>query len=85
MLTLKAHLLNIFTTSEFKKADGTIVPPKSKLQLLIKESMKNGQSKNRLIDLSIPNSNLEEYRSLIGKEVSVDVGIYGKDYGFYGI
>ena len=85
MLTLKAHLLNIFTTNEFKKADGTIVPPKSKLQLLIKESMKNGQSKNRLIDLSIPNSNLEKYRSLIGKDVSVDVGIYGKDYGFYGI
>ncbi len=84
MLTLKGLLLNIFTTSDFKKEDGTVVLGKTKLQLLVKVPMKNGQSKNELYDLSIPGGKVEQYGSMIGKDVEVDVAVIGK-VTFYGI
>ena len=84
MLTLKGTLLNIFTNSDFTKEDGTVVPGKTKLQLLVKMPMRNGQSKNELHDLSIPQEKIELYRQKIGKEVDVEVAIVGKAI-FYGI
>jgi len=83
MLTLKGTLLNIFTNSDFTKEDGTVVPGKTKLQLLVKMPMRNGQSKNELHDLSIPKEKVELYRQKIGKEVDVEVAIVGKAI-FYG-
>lgn len=84
MLTLKGTLLNIFTNNDFTKDDGTIVEGKTKLQLLVKMPMKNGQSKNELHDLSIPKDKVEIYRQKIGKEVEVEVAMIGKAV-FYGI
>ncbi len=84
MLTLKGTLLNIFTNSDFTKDDGTVVPGKTKLQLLVKMPMRNGQSKNELHDLSIPQEKIELYRQKIGKEVDVEVAVIGKAV-FYGI
>jgi hypothetical protein len=84
MLTLKGTLLNIFTSNDFTKEDGTVIPGKTKLQLLVKMPMRNGQSKNQLHDLSIPQEKIELYRQKIGKEVDVDVAIVGKAI-FYGI
>lgn len=84
MLTLKGQLLNIFTNSDFTKDDGTVVPGKTKLQLLVKMPMRNGQNKNELHDLSIPKEKIELYRQKIGKEVEVEVAIVGKAI-FYGI
>ena len=84
MLKLTGTLLNIFKTNDFTKEDGTVVPGKTKVQLLVKMSMKNGQSKNKLHDLSIPVEKLELYRQKIGKEVEVDVAVIGKVI-FYGI
>lgn len=84
MLTLKGTLLNIFKTSDFTKEDGTVALGKTKLQLLVKMPMRNGQSKNELHDLSIPQEKIELYRQKIGKEVEVDVAVIGKVI-FYGI
>lgn len=84
MLTLKGTLLNIFTNSDFTKEDGTVIEGKTKLQLLVKMPMKNGQSKNELHDLSIPKEKIELYRQKIGKEVEVEVALIGKAV-FYGI
>ena len=84
MLKLTGTLLNIFTNSDFTKEDGSIIPGKTKLQLLVKMPMRNGQSKNELHDLSIPQEKLELYRQKIGKEVEVEVVIIGKAV-FYGV
>ena len=84
MLKLTGTLLNIFTNSDFTKEDGTVVPGKTKLQLLVKMPMRNGQSKNELHDLSIPKEKIELYRQKIGKEVDVSVAVIGKVI-FYGI
>ena len=82
-MLLTGTLLNIFTNSDFTKEDGTVVPGKTKLQLLVKMPMRNGQSKNELHDLSIPQEKVELYRQKIGKEVDVEVAIVGKAI-FYG-
>jgi len=83
-LILKGRLLNIFHSNDFIKEDGTVVPGKSKLQLLIKKPMKQGGFKNELIDLSIPKEKLPGYREKIGKEVEVDVAVVGR-CTFYGV
>ncbi len=84
MLKLTGTLLNIFKTNNFTKEDGTVVPGKTKVQLLVKNPMRNGDTKNELHDLSIPIEKLELYRQKIGKEVEVDVAVIGKVI-FYGI
>lgn len=84
MLKLTGTLLNIFTSSDFTKEDGTVVPGKTKLQLLVKMPMRNGQSKNKLHDLTIPHEKIELYRQKIGKDVDVEVAVIGKAI-FYGI
>lgn len=84
MLKLTGTLLNIFKTNDFTKEDGTVVPGKTKVQLLVKMSMRNGQSKNELHDLSIPIEKIELYSQKIGKEVDVSVAVIGKVV-FYGI
>ena len=62
MLTLKGKLLHIFTGADFKKEDGTIVPGKTKLQLLVQTVLRNGEVKNELLDISIPK---EKYNCLM--------------------
>ena len=84
MLKLTGTLLNIFKTNDFTKEDGTVVPGKTKVQLLVKTSMRNGETKNELHDLSIPIEKLERYHQKIGKEVEVDIAVIGKVI-FYGI
>lgn len=84
MLKLTGTLLNIFTNSDFTKEDGTVVPGKTKLQLLVKMPMRNEQTKNELYDLSIPIEKLELYSQKVGKEVEVTVAFIGKVV-FYGI
>ena len=84
MLKLTGTLLNIFKTNDFTKEDGTVVPGKTKVQLLVKMPMRNGQTKNELHDLSIPIEKLALYQQKIGKEVEVEVAVIGKVI-FYGI
>jgi len=84
MLKLTGTLLNIFKSNDFTKEDGTVVPGKTKLQLLVKMPMKNGQIKNELYDLSIPVEKLEPYKQKVGKEVEVEVALIGKAV-FYGV
>lgn len=84
MLTLKGKLLNIFTTNEYTTAEGKIIPPKTKLQLLTKTPLKNGGTKNELTDLSIPPEKVTKYKGKENSDVEVDVAVIGK-YTFYGI
>ncbi|MBP6497423.1 MAG: hypothetical protein KA253_01980 [Campylobacteraceae bacterium] len=84
MLKMTGHLIALYTSSDFKKEDGTIVPGKTKLQLLTKVTLKNGTTKNELIDISIPLEKLVKYKGKENTDVEVDVAIIGK-CNFYGI
>jgi hypothetical protein len=84
MLILKGKLLNVFMGNSFTKEDGTVVPPKHKLQLLTKVPLKNGATKNQLIDLSIPAEKVAKYKGKENTDVEVEVALMGK-CTFYGV
>ncbi len=87
MLIIKAKLLHIFTSADYtNKETGEISQGKVKLQLLAQTTLKNGEVKNELIDISIPKADYEKYKSKISSTVEVPVGIIAKGYvTYYGI
>ncbi len=86
MLKLSGKLLHIFTGADFKKEDGTIVPGKTKLQLLVQTPLKNGEVKNELLDISIPKDKYNLYKDKTNTMVEVEVSIIAKgQVTFYGI
>ena len=86
-LIMKAKLLHLFINADYtNKETGEISIGKVKLQLLIQSILKNGESKNELIDISIPKSDYEKYKSKVGSTVEVPVGIITKgQVTYYGI
>ncbi len=87
MLIIKAKLLHIFTSADYtNKETGETSQGKVKLQLLAQTTLKNGEVKNELIDISIPKADYEKYKSKIGSTVEVPVGIIVKgNVTYYGI
>lgn len=86
MLILKAKLLNIYKSNDFvNRETNETTLGKVKLQLLSTRKMKDGSDKQELLDISIPAVKLDQYKSKIGQEVSVDVGLIAKQYTFYGL
>lgn len=87
MLIIKAKLLHIFTSADYtNKETGETSQGKVKLQLLAQSTLKNGEVKNELIDISIPKDDYEKYKSKIGTTVEVPVGIIAKgQITYYGI
>ncbi len=87
MLIIKAKLLHIFTSADYtNKETGETSQGKVKLQLLAQTTLKNGEVKNELIDISIPKADYEKYKSKIGTTVEVPVGIIAKgNVTYYGI
>ncbi len=84
-LTLRAKLLNVYNSNEYKDKDtGKVTKSKPKLQLLTVKTMKDGSKKNELLDVSIPKEKFLSYKDKIGKEVEVDVAVIG-DVVFYGV
>ena len=85
MIKLSGVLLNVFTSSDYTdKETGVITKGKTKLQLLVKQSLRNGEFKNELLDISIPIDKVSKYKGKENSEVTVDVGMFGK-VTFYGI
>ena len=87
MLIIKAKLLHIFTSADYVNNEtGETSQGKVKLQLLAQTTLKNGEVKNELIDISIPKADYEKYKSKIGATVEVPVGIIAKgNVTYYGI
>ena len=85
MLIIKAKLLGIFRSNDYKNKDtGEVQLGKTKLQLLTIQTMKDGSKKQELLDISIPPEKVARYKDKVGQEVSVDVGAIGK-VTYYGI
>ena len=87
MILIKAKLLHIFTSADYlNKETGETTQGKVKLQLLAQATLKNGEVKNELIDISIPKENYELYKNKVGSTVEVPVGIIAKgQVTYYGI
>lgn len=84
MFFVKGKQVHLFTGADFTKEDGTVVPGKMKLQLMVQTALKNGEVKNELLDISIPKDKYAQYKDKTNSMVEVEVGLIGK-VTFYGI
>lgn len=82
MLFLKGKLLRILQSEDFTRSNGTVVPGKLKLQLMVQTPLKNGAME--LVDIAIPKEKYSIYENKVNSDVEVEIGIAGK-YNFYGI
>jgi len=86
---IKGQLHNVFKSKDFTdKASGEIRPGKYQLQFLTEKDLGEGLGMQLVLDkISIPDSLYLKYSDMIGKEVSLKVGVMvskGKPI-FYGI
>lgn len=80
----KGKMIGIYTSADFKKEDGTVVKGRTKIQVTDEVTMKNGEKKLELLDISIPEDKVRLYKDKIGSTVEVEVGVIGK-CSYYGI
>ncbi len=85
MLVLKAKLIGLYRANDFtNKETGEVQIGKTKLQLQTTRKMLDESQKVELLDISIPSDKVALYKSKVGQDVSVDVGVIGK-VTYYGI
>ncbi len=86
MLILKSELMGIYKSNDFvNKQTGETTIGRTKIQLLEKQTMKDGSLKMVVLDVSIPENKKHLYtKQMIGKVVEVEVSTIG-DVKFYGI
>lgn len=87
MATYKeGKLISQFVSPDFTKETGEVIEGKVKLQLLEIVTLRNGEVKNALIDISIPKEKLSLYKDKIGTTVKVEVNIIAKgNITYYGV
>jgi len=85
MLTIKAKMLHLFKSADYTNREtGEVTLGKYKLQLLMETSLRNGDFKNELLDISVPTEKVSLYKGKESEEVEVEVALIGKAT-FYGI
>lgn len=84
MIKLQGTMINFIDKTTFKGENGE-VPTKAKLQILVENKRASGALVKQLFTVSIPDEKISQYKNMISKDVTVDVGIISKSYSFYGI
>lgn len=74
MLTLNGQVLNVYESPKgVKKDTGEMYGGQSRLQIMCENTLKNGEKRMELVDLSV--DDLAPYRDRVGTAVSVPVGV----------
>lgn len=83
MLLMTGQLLNVFRTPVGINKEGKEFGGKEKIQILGSETLQNGETQNKLIDLSC--HDVSAFERLLGQTVSFPVGVIpsGKQVVFY--
>lgn len=81
MLKLTAQVLNVFQSPQGVSRDGKNYGGESKVQLQAIQLLKNGEKRVELLTLTTKTP--EKFKSNLGKKVTVDVAVYGKEMAFY--
>ncbi len=79
-VSIKGKLLSLYKSPDFKdKTTGEILSTgKHKLGLLVETQLSNGSIKNDIQDISIPDTQVKEYETQIGKEVNIECSYISK-------
>ena len=83
MLLMTGQLLNVFRTVTGVNKSGEAFGGKDKIQILGAETLQNGETQNKLIDLSC--HDVSAFERLLGQTVSFPVGVIpsGKSIVYY--
>lgn len=74
MIIMQGMLFNSFQAKGFKQDDGSVSPPKNKIQLIMDIAGENGTVQKGMVDLSV--DELTSYTPLLGKEIQVEIGVF---------
>lgn len=84
MLTLNGLVQNVLDVpARTDKKTGEIYPAKHQIQILAENDLPNGQKRLDLVTLTTEHP--EAFRKLIGRPVSVPVGVFGKEITYYAL
>lgn len=84
MLTLNGQVLNVLhVPARTDKKTGEIYPAKDQVQIMAENTLANGDIRMDLVTLTTEHP--EAFKKLLGRPVSVPVGVYGKDVSFYAL
>lgn len=76
---IEGQLLSIFKAPDFVDKDtGETTAGKYKLQMLIESELKNGETKQEMKDISIPDKRLKEFEDKIGKPIQLKCDFISK-------
>lgn len=79
MLQINGQVMNVFTVEAGKDKDGKDYTEKSRVQLMGQVFLQNGDTKLDLMDLTV--DDVSVWSGLVGKQVSVDVGVFSPSKG----
>ena len=77
MLTLNGQVVNVFQSPTGKNKEGVEYGGQDRVQIMAQNTLKNGDTRVDLINLTVTNS--EAYKTLQGRNVRVPVGVFAKD------
>ena len=78
-VSIKGKLLSLYRSPDFKDKDsGVVSVGKHKLSILVESELSNGSVKNDVQDISIPDIQVKDYETQIGKEVNVNCSFISK-------
>lgn len=76
MFTVSGKVLQVFTAPEGTSKEGQKYGGDARLQLLGDVTLKNGEKKNDLLTLSIPENWGDKVKGWIGKDITIPCGLY---------
>jgi len=72
MLTLNGTILNTYLTPTGKNKEGESYGGQEKIQIMCENTLKNGEKRNELIDLTVKDS----AKFTAGEVISIPVGVF---------
>jgi hypothetical protein len=78
-IIVEGNLISLYKAPDFTdKESGEVTHGKYKLQLLVDSELSNGNIKQEMQDISIPDEKVPEYKAQIGKKVQVKCDFISK-------
>lgn len=84
MLTLNGQVINVLhIPARTDRKTGEIYPAKDQVQIMAENTLASGDVRMDLVTLTTEHP--DAFRKLLGRPVSVPVGVFGKDVSYYAL
>lgn len=73
MIVLAGKLLQVYATPEGKNKEGETYGGDVKIQILNETRLRNGETKNEIIEMTVPSA--DKYKDLVGGDIKIPVNV----------